>query len=229
MPIAILYYKVTPESIGSDQLSEQITGWIEELPIIKQKSLKKLRQPKDQLLSIAGLQLLKIAMAEYLNTPLSLKNLQFPEHGKPFFKASFDFNISHSGDIACCVVSDTMDVGIDIELHREVNPAVLTKFYPKDNNQVNINNNHEFFDLWTKSEAIVKAANQGSIHNIKEIKLAQHGGNYQNKFWATYPIKIISVADNKEYTCHIACSKKISPDEMVQIKPKQIFNLSQGI
>jgi 4'-phosphopantetheinyl transferase len=228
MPIAILYYKVTPESIGSEQLSEQIADWIEELPIIKQKSLKRLRKPKDLLLSVAGLQLLKIAMEEYLDTHLSLADLQFPERGKPFFNANFDFNISHSGDMVCCIVSNSMKIGIDIELHREVSAAMLKKFTLQNDGELKTNvDKHDFFKLWTKNEAIIKAANQGSIHNMKEIKLEQNGGFYQGEFWTTYPIKIISVADNKEYTCHIACSETINSNEIDQIKPKQIYNLFQ--
>ena len=229
MPIAILYYKVSPESISSAQQSEQIADWIEELPIIKQKLVKKLRQRNDQVLSLAGLQLLKIAMSEYSDSPFSLDQLQFPKLGKPFFKGDIDFNISHSGDIVCCVISDTAKVGIDIELQRELSPAILNKFAsePYDSAKGNNTEDHKrhFFNLWTKNEAIIKAASPGSIYNMKDIKHEQNGGHYQNHFWSTYPIEIISVEDNKEYTCHIACSERIKNTAISQIKPKQIYNL----
>ncbi|MBE9527410.1 MAG: 4'-phosphopantetheinyl transferase superfamily protein [Proteobacteria bacterium] len=226
MPITILYYKVSPESISSAQQSEQIADWIEELPIIKQKQVKKLRQKNDQVLSLAGLQLLKIAMSEYTDNPFSLDQLQFPKLGKPFFKGGIDFNISHSGEIVCCVISDTAKVGIDIELQREVNPATLNKFVTESDCSVKETNTDDqkqlFFNLWTKNEAIIKAANLGSIYNMKDIKHEQNGGHYQNHFWSTYPVEIISVEDNKEYTCHIACSEYIT---LRKIKAKQIYNL----
>jgi len=226
MPITILYYKVSPESISSSQQSAQIADWIEELPIIKQKQVKKLRQKNDQLLSLAGLQLLKIAMSEYPDTLFSLAQLQFPKHGKPFFKGNIDFNISHSGDIVCCVLSDTAKVGIDIELQRKVNSATMNKFITESNcyaKEINVNDQQQhFFNLWTKNEAIIKAANLGSIYNMKDIKHEENGGHYQNCFWSTFPLEIISVEDNKEYTCHIACSQHIAPEK---IKAKQIYNL----
>ena len=226
MPIAILYYKVSPESICSAQQSEQIADWLEELPVIKQKSVKKLRQQKDQALSLAGLQLLKIAMADYPDIPFSLDQLQFPKLGKPFFNADVDFNISHSGDVVSCVVSRSCKVGIDIELLREVNPATLNKFLLESSNEQNHSGvkerKRDFFDIWTKNEAIIKAANCGSIYNMSEIKLEHNGGRYQEHFWSTYPIDIISTEDNKEYTCHIACSEIISANE---IKTKQIHHL----
>ncbi len=224
MPITILYYKVSPESISSAQQSAQIADWIEELPIIKQKLVKKLRQQNDQVLSLAGLQLLKIAMSEYLDTPFSLDQLQFPKHGKPFFKGDIDFNISHSGDIVCCVISDTAKVGIDIELQRDVNPAILNKFGTDCSAKETNTDNHKqhFFNLWTKNEAIIKAANLGSIYNMKDIKHEKNGAHYQNHFWSTYPVEITSVEDNKEYTCHIACSEYMTSQK---IKTKQIYNL----
>jgi len=226
MPITILYYKVSPESISSAQQSEKIADWTEELPIIKQKLVKKLRHRNDQVLSLAGLQLLKIAMSEYPDNPFSLAQLQFPKLGKPFFEGDIDFNISHSGDIVCCIVSNTAKVGIDIELQRELSPATLNKFVADSYDSTKGNRTEDrkrhFFDFWTKNEAIIKAANLGSIYNMKDIKHEQNGGHYKNLFWSTYPVEIISVEDNKEYTCHIACSEYITPQK---IKAKQIYNL----
>lgn len=222
MPIAILYYKVSPESINSAQQSAQIADWIEELPIIKQNRIKKLHQQKDQVLSLAGLQLLKIAISEYLDSPFSLDQLQFPEYGKPYFNGNIDFNISHSGNFVCCIASDNSKVGVDIEKPRDVSSATLNKFLPEVLTTNNEEKKRQFFELWTKNEAIIKASNAGSIHNMKEIRLEDKGGYYQNQFWYTYPVKIISTEDDKEYTCHIACSKKIAADE---IMATQIHNL----
>ena len=226
MPIAILYYKVTPESINSAQIAD----WIEELPIIKQNKVKKLRQQKDQVLSLAGLQLLKQSMLSYYpEYSFSLDQLEFPEQSKPFFKGDIDFNISHSGNIVCCVISDTAKVGVDIEVHRNIHSATMNKFlrkYPnlkKDSSPENIS--HHFFNYWTKNEAIIKAADHGSIFNMSEIKHENEGAYYQNHFWPTYPIEIISKGDNKEYTCHISCSEKFENSAANKIAVTQIHNL----
>jgi len=125
MSVAILYYKVSQERISSAKLSEQIADWIEELPAQKQEQVKKIRQQNDKVLSLAGLQLLKLGMAEFSDIPFALSQLKFPKQAKPFFDSNIDFNISHSGDIVCCVISDTVKVGIDIELQREVKLPML--------------------------------------------------------------------------------------------------------
>ena len=225
MSVSILYYKVSQERINSSQLSAQIALWMEEIPLNKQNSIKKLHKQNDQLLSLIGLQLLKIAMPEFCETAFSLNQVQFHMHEKPFWGEKIDFNISHSGDIVCCVISDTSKVGIDIELQRKVKPATINKFLNESNNShqdnTDKNNSLTFFKIWTKNEAIIKAANHGSIFNMSEIKHEEHGGYYQDKFWFSYPIEIVS-NDNKEYTCHVACSNKIASQE---IKIKQIYEL----
>lgn len=239
MSVSILYYKVTPEKISSTQVSELINTWAEELPVEKQLQIGKLRQQNDQVLSLAGLQLLKLGMAEISEQPFSLKQLQFPTKKKPFFKGEWegniDFNISHSGDIAICVISNSLKVGIDIELQRNVKAATLNKFLSENNaNSQNSSENdkHEFFNIWTKNEAIIKAANHGSIYSMNKISLESGGAFYQDRYWYTYPIKIDSddldsdkrhsIKNKKEYTCHIACSEEIT-DSI--IKTKQIINL----
>lgn len=227
MSVSILYYKLSQERISSAQLSEQIANWIEELPVIKQQQIKNLRQQNDQVLSLAGLQLLKLGISEIADFSFALNELQFPKHAKPFFSEEIDFNISHSGNIVCCVISNTAKVGIDIELQREVKPATLKKFLTETPNSAEENhvenNKQQFFKLWTKNEAIIKAANHGSIYNMHDIRHEQDGGYYQTHFWYTYPIDIVSAEDNKEYTCHIACSEKI--DNSLLIKTTQIYTL----
>lgn len=225
MPITLLYYKVTPESINSAQQSEQIDDWSKELPIIKQKRVKKLRQQQDQLLSLAGLQLLKKAMSEYPEHNFSLQQLKFPEQGKPFFMGDIDFNISHSGNIVCCVLSPTAKVGVDIERLRDVSPAIVDKFlFDSSGLKENMtqDNIQPFFNRWTKNEAIIKAANNGSVYNMSEIKHENDGGYFQNHFWSTFPIEISSAKSDKEYICHIACSKKMALNE---ITVTQIYSL----
>lgn len=239
MSVSILYYKVTPEKINSAQLSDLITLWSKELPGQKQLQISKLRQQNDQVLSLAGLQLLKIGMREFADIHFSLEQLQFPAKSKPFFNSKLegklekklenkiDFNISHSGDIACCIISDNMKVGIDIELQREIKPATMNKFLSERATHLGKeeNNKRDFFNLWTKNEAIIKAANYGSIYTMNEISLEQHTATYQNHLWHFYPIDINSADMNTEYTCHIACSEKITDNDLKQIIPKQIHYL----
>ena len=229
MSVSILYYKVSQERISSAQLSEQIADWVKELPEIKQQQVERLRQQNGQLLSLAGLQLLKIGISEVSDKLFSLDQLQFPEKAKPFFAGNIDFNISHSGDVVCCVISDSAKVGIDLELQREVTPATMNKFLDESTDSLGDNPNknmkYRFFDIWTKNEAIIKAANHGSIYNMHDIQHEKAGGHYQNQFWYTYPVDIVPADDNNEYTCLSACSEEIDVKDIKHLSAKQIHNL----
>lgn len=229
MSVSILYYKVSPERMSSAKLSEQIADWVKELPKIKQKQVKRLRQQNDQLLSLAGLQLLKIGISEVSGKLFTLDQLRFPEKAKPFLAGNIDFNISHSGDVVCCVISDSTKVGIDLELQRNVTPATMNKFLDESvdslDNTPNKSMKYRFFDIWTKNEAIIKAANHGSIYNMHDIQHEKAGGYYQNHFWYTYPVDIVPADDNNEYTCHIACSEQIDVNDIKYFTAKQIHNL----
>ena len=229
MSVLVLYYKVAPEKISSAQVSELIHRWRDELPTSKQQKIGKLHQQNDQLLSLAGLQLVKRGISELLKRPFSLRQLQFPEQKKPFISAeqeeNFDFNISHSGNVVCCIISDSFKVGIDLELHRQISEPTLKKFLNTHPDIIKGNKAKrltEFFNIWTKSEAIIKAANYGSIFNMKDLTLEEDGGFYQNHYWYTFPITISTDDPDKEYTCHIACSKKMAGND---ISIKQITNL----
>lgn len=234
MSVLVLYYKVAPEKISSMQVSELIHLWAEELPANKQQQISKLRQQNDQILSLAGLQLLKLGIFELSDRQFTLKQLKFPKQKKPYIsgelEGKFDFNISHSRDIVCCVISDSLQVGIDIELHRQVTKATLEKFLAENTKNLESPKEEtlaEFFKIWTKNEAIIKAANYGSIFNMKDLDLKENGGEYQNNFWHTYPINIStdkshSNDTDKEYTCHIACSESIADNE---ITIQHIFTL----
>ena len=237
MPVSILYYKVTPDKISSVQLTELIHRWSEELPTQKQQQIRQLRQQNDQVLSLAGLQLLKMALPAFSDNPFTLKQLCFPNRGKPFIagelEGKIDFNISHSADIVCCVISDNMKVGIDIEVQRAVKPATMNKYLsPRSSEAGNTEEDDikHFFDVWTKNEAIIKAANHGSIYNMNEICFEPDTALYQEQRWHFYPVNI-HPADTylsqikKEYTCHIACSEKIAAEDLNQTIAQQIHTI----
>ena len=68
------------------------------------------------------------------------------ENGKPLTDGVF-FNISHSGDLVLCAVSDR-PVGVDVERLRPV-PARLAERF-------GTNDPETFFRLWTQMEARIK-------------------------------------------------------------------------
>ena len=95
------------------------------------------------------------------NTGLSNKQLQFfsDAYGKPFLTNNpfMHFNISHAGHYIACAVSDK-PVGIDIELIRTVDMAIVERFFTPDEKAYVISDELErcFCEIWTKKESRTK-------------------------------------------------------------------------
>lgn len=207
MTASIFYYEIN-DDLSEEEQSKLIDLWIKEIPAEKKIKIQNLRLKKDQLLSLAGLKLLQLGVSKLSNSEFSLSQLHFPFQKKPFVKEDIDFNISHSGKVVCCAISEDLNIGIDIELQRDVSTATMTKFLSENNWGSDESNKQRFFKLWTIYESIIKAANHGSIFNIENIVLEEEKGIYQEKNWYFYPINIKNKESDKKYTCHIACSEK---------------------
>ena len=95
----------------------------------------------------------------------TLPEIARTENGKPYF---FDhperqFNLSHSGDLALCALSDA-PVGVDIEIvrpRRENLPAYTFKGEDYERYQTLGGDWNAFYTLWTEVESIIKYTGEG--------------------------------------------------------------------
>jgi 4'-phosphopantetheinyl transferase len=94
--------------------------------------------------------------------------------GKPYLKNYTDvhYNVSHCENYAACVISDTYDVGVDVErVHyfnlyaakRVCSPKEIQRIYSTSDT------NREFFRYWTLKESYIKAIGKGLSHPMKSV------------------------------------------------------------
>ena len=83
---------------------------------------------------------------------------------KPYLKSGeVYFNLSHSGDIAVCVVSDT-EAGVDTEMVKTADMRIARRFFAEDEYRFieeNEDRDKAFFRIWTLKESFVKAVGRG--------------------------------------------------------------------
>lgn len=94
----------------------------------------------------------------------TLSQLKYTEKERPFFDAEFDFNISHSGDYVVLIFSDCAKVGIDIELHRKIQPENFKKYFSDNEWKLMFSGGNiyqNFFDFWAIKEAAIKCNGNG--------------------------------------------------------------------
>ena len=130
----------------------------------RKRKIDRLKMPEDKRLSLlAGL------LLEYALNDVGEKNREVleDENGKPYLKdGDVYFSISHSGNIAACVVSKYL-VGCDVEKVRKVDLKIAKRYFcdeeadkiyslKDDDDRVDA-----FFRLWTLKESYVKAVGKG--------------------------------------------------------------------
>lgn len=89
----------------------------------------------------------------------------YGDHGKPFLPGGPEFNLSHSGGLACLAISDRV-LGVDIEAHRLIEDGVAERFFSAaEYARLSALPAPEwtpgFFRCWTRKEAVVKAMGDG--------------------------------------------------------------------
>ena len=135
----------------------------------KKEAVMKLRIPQKQKSKIVADNLCRKAVSEFCG--ISPYEIEFgaTEKGKPYAKSvDIRFNISHSGDMVVCAVSDK-EIGIDIERIREINPKTSEKFAcEKEIEYINSHKNG-LFEIWTLKEAYFKCIGTGLGADIKNV------------------------------------------------------------
>lgn len=89
------------------------------------------------------------------------------EYGKPI-SSSFYFNISHSKGVVVLAKSQTLDLGIDVEVLREKDED-LVKYVCNEEEYKFVKNEYDFLSVWTNKESIVKCLGTGIKKNVKSI------------------------------------------------------------
>ena len=138
----------------------------------KKKRIDNMRFEKDKRLSVCAEMLAKKMIAKHCSVKAEEIVILTDSSGKPYAKnLDVCFNISHSGDMVGCALSDC-PIGIDIEKMRGIDDKLIKyvctdeelKYVYRDDNL----KNQRFFEIWTAKEAYFKCIGSG-ITELKSI------------------------------------------------------------
>ena len=135
---------------------------------------------RDRARFICGRGLLRTILGRYLDTdPRELRFAEGP-HGKPELTgaaSSLCFNLSHSDDLMLLAVTHARAIGVDLEVIRENVPVeTLADYYfePADAWHLRLlpppQRVWRFYELWTSTEAQLKADGAGIAHGLKVLE-----------------------------------------------------------
>jgi 4'-phosphopantetheinyl transferase len=152
------------------------------LSLGEKRRASRFRSYLDQQYYINSHGILRHILSAYINMTPHEITFHTSDYGKPFLSAQnresqIQFNMSHSKDIACYIVSSKNEVGVDIEYIDDgfdwydianyslsLSEITFLKSLPKNQQK------KEFFTLWTQKEALLKAKGTGmnDIENISK-------------------------------------------------------------
>lgn len=163
---------------------------------------------------------LRAILSLYLKrSPTTIEILQ-SKNGKPYLKDSaLQFNLSHSHDLAIYVISNQIQIGIDIEkIRAPYSKQVAERFLSSEElkhflqltapQQLN-----EFYRIWTGKEALIKAQGKTLSFSLAAITLPFSGGlnkitfsnNYDKTVWYLENLKLFP-----DYQTSIVTDKMVS-------------------
>ena len=124
---------------------------------------------RDRKQYIAGRGVLRVLLGRYLKRPPADIDISYSEYGKPFLSGSeLRFNLAHSGGIALFAFCLNDDVGVDVEVERELSDALAIAerfFSPAERETLRSLPQAEqvpaFFRCWSRKEAFIKAVGEG--------------------------------------------------------------------
>jgi len=115
--------------------------------------------------------------------------------GKPFFEnKAFDFSLSYSNNLVICAIIPKGKIGADTEYLRTIDVHNLNSVF--SNNEWELieeskNPEKEFFNIWTKKEALLKANGIGIAIPLADVEVSKNSIYFNKSLWYFKRIEIL--------------------------------------
>ena len=176
MPYAKTYYTDFSSLLEPSMLEKKLPL----VPPERQERIETAKRPETKSSLLAAGLLLNTVMKQEYN--ISAFEVAIANHGKPYLVGHEDihFNLSHSGTIAVCTVSDT-EVGVDIEKTDAPHDmmGVANRFFSLleyNAMLMSYNPKEAFCRLWTLRESYVKMRGMGFAIGLSTLRCDFHRG-----------------------------------------------------
>ncbi|MFD2863846.1 4'-phosphopantetheinyl transferase family protein [Mucilaginibacter antarcticus] len=137
----------------------------------------------------------------------TLNDVRYSNNGKPYINGSTYFNISHSGSLVVCAFSKSCEIGVDVELIKNIDIESFEYLFAADELRQIKSSDDElnlFYTFWTIKEAASKAEGQGLSMQLKNVVVIDDHVLIENKKWSYKNIDI-----DLRYKIHIVAKEPL--------------------
>jgi 4'-phosphopantetheinyl transferase len=126
--------------------------------------------------------ILRLLLGSYTGKDPKALAFSYSEFGKPFLSnpanSEICFNLSHSGDLLLIAVARGEQIGIDVEKNEnniDISGIAALVFSAEEQFSVSQSANpiHEFYELWTAKEAILKSTGLGFSYPSNQFSVVK--------------------------------------------------------
>ena len=191
---------------------KQLERWLSELSMQKREAVERLINSNDRIMSLLASQLIKLCARDEAIDDFFLADVVYPETGKPGWQSKqgsvLDFNVSHSNACVVVAVSRTVKVGVDVEKIRQLKNLNFKMVMLPDELKLIRETPALFFELWSKKEAVVKAANTSGISRMRDVVLTGNRAVLEGANWHLRKINADDEFDDG-YEIYLATSEPV--------------------
>jgi 4'-phosphopantetheinyl transferase len=172
--------------------------------------------PFEQVLQLSSKLLLQKLMEYFETTRLvGLEEITLSKTGQPHFNKALYFSNTRSGNMAASVASAVAPVGIDVEKITNIDLVNYQEYFTLTEWEYitySPNQTETFFTLWTRKEAVVKAAGVGLYANLASFDVLNNPCIFNNTAYYITNIPLMS-----GYVCHIAATLESPMIELTEL------------
>jgi len=211
------------EISGSEEDNVTLEGLISSLPNFLQTAIARKKFRKHRLLQAAGWLSLKYQLIKKGCDAKLISEIQTTDFGKPFLPGIFNFSISYSGNLAVCAVSTVNQLGVDIELIKDINFPEFRKYF-NDAEWSRIiyseDPQRSFFHYWTRKESVLKADGRGLSVDLRDVVVDETTGRINDSTIQYYLSSLPDLGDDVAFTL---CTDQ--PNILLTVERINVFHL----
>jgi 4'-phosphopantetheinyl transferase len=191
------------EISGSEEDNVTFEGLMCFLPKHLQAAIARKKFRRRRLLQAAGWLSLRYQLIKNGCDAKLMAGIQTTDFGKPFIPGTFKFSISYSGNFAVCAVSTVNQLGVDIEIIKDINYPEFSKYF-NDAEWSRIiyseDPQRSFFHYWTRKESVLKADGRGLYVDLRDVMVDETTGRINDSSIQYYLSSLPDLGDNVAVT-----------------------------
>jgi 4'-phosphopantetheinyl transferase len=195
---------------------EREATWLADLPLQRRAQLCTWPDAKARALSLLGTRLLHEGLMR-LGFGRALSLLGYSGRGKPAINLPVSFSLSHCDDLVLCGFSKEGPIGIDVERMGRLKASEFSLYLTQRERLWAGDDSERFYRLWTRKEAILKAADGNDLRLVRGIDAVETVVGFSGMPWVLADVRL-----DDGYVASMATARR-EPAEVEWISEDQLL------